>query len=483
MTAVSFLRKASNIKQPYSDVTMTVRKGDQIELDISHTGFGGKGIAKIDGFTIFVNQAVPGDRVLAAIVKKKKSHAEAKVREVLSPSPFRVEAPCLYSGFCGGCTWQFLRYDKQLEYKRLHVVEALRHIGGIEDVNVLPTLPSDAIFAYRNKMEFSCSDRRWVLPEQLDDDAVDRDFALGLHVPGTFDKVLDIDACLLQPDRGNEILGFVKAYMKTSGLPAYGLRSHEGFWRFLVVRHSLANDQWLVNIVTSAENRDVLMPLAADLMRTFPDIGAVVNNITARKSGVAVGEVEIPLAGRDHLEEHLGPYRFAVSANSFFQTNTRGAVKLYDKVKNFAALTGRERVLDLYSGTGTIPIWMADAAASVTGIEIVESAVVDARRNCEQNRISNCDFILGDMRAVLPEIKEKPDILIIDPPRTGMHPDVVKQVLALDVPRIVYVSCNPATLARDAGLMKDAYQVTRVQPVDMFPHTYHIESVACLEKR
>jgi 23S rRNA (uracil1939-C5)-methyltransferase len=471
-------------KQPHHpDVTMTVRKGDQIELDISHTGFGGKGIAKVDGFTIFVNQAVPGDRVLAAIVKKKKSHAEARVREVLSPSPFRVVAPCPYSGYCGGCTWQFLRYDRQLEYKRLHVIEALHHIGGIEDVNVLPTLPSDAIFGYRNKMEFSCSDRRWVLPEQLDDDAVDRDFALGLHVPGTFDKVLDIDACLLQPDRGNEILRFVKEYMKTSGLPAYGLRSHDGFWRFLVVRHSLANDQWLVNIVTSAENKDLLTPLAADLMRSFPDVGAVVNNITARKSGVAVGEVEILLAGQDFLEEHLGPYRFAVSANSFFQTNTAGAVKLYDTVKDFAALTGGEHVLDLYSGTGTIPIWLSDAAASVTGIEIVEAAVADARKNCAHNQISNCDFILGDMRTVLPEIREKPDVLIIDPPRAGMHPDVVKQVLELGAPRIVYVSCHPATLARDAGLMKDAYAVTRVQPVDMFPHTYHIESVACLERR
>jgi 23S rRNA (uracil1939-C5)-methyltransferase len=467
----------------HSDVTMTVRKGDQIELDITHTGFGGKGIAKVDGFTIFVNQAVPGDRVLAAIVKKKKSHAEARVREVLSPSPFRVVAPCPYSGYCGGCTWQFLRYDKQLEYKRLHVIEALHHIGGIEDVNVLPTLPSDAIFAYRNKMEFSCSDRRWVLPEQLDDDTVDRDFALGLHVPGTFDKVLDIDACLLQPDRGNEILRFVKAYMKTSGLPAYGLRSHEGFWRFLVVRHSLATDQWLVNIVTSAENRGSFDASGPELMRSFPDIGAVVNNVTARKSGVAVGEVEIPLAGRDHLEEHLGPYRFAVSANSFFQTNTsrRGEVIRYGQ--GFCGPDRRERVLDLYSGTGTIPIWLADAAASVTGIEIVESAVADARRNCEQNQISNCDFILGDMRTVLPEIREKPDILIIDPPRAGMHPDVVKQVLELGAPRIVYVSCHPATLARDAGLMKDAYAVTRVQPVDMFPHTYHIESVACLERR
>jgi 23S rRNA (uracil1939-C5)-methyltransferase len=471
-------------KQPHhSDVTMTVRKGDQIELDISHTGFGGKGIAKIDGFTIFVNHAVPGDRVLAVIVKKKKSHAEAGLREVLSPSVFRTDPPCPYSGFCGGCTWQFLRYDKQIEYKRQHVIEALHHIGGIDDADVMPTLPSEAVFAYRNKMEFSCSDRRWVLPAQLDDETIPRDFALGLHVPGTFDKVLDIDACLLQPGRGNEILRFVKSYMKNSGLPAYGLRSHEGFWRFLIVRHSLANDQWLVNIVTSAENRDVLKPLALELVQTFPDIGAVVNNVTTRKSGVAVGEFEIPLAGQEHLEEHLGPYRFAISANSFFQTNTRGAVRLYDTVKDFAALTGREHLLDLYSGTGTIPIWLSDAAAFVTGIEVVEAAVADARQNCGHNKVTNCKFILGDMRAVLPEIKEKPDVLVIDPPRTGMHPDVVKQVLELGTPRIVYVSCNPATLARDAGLMRDVYGIKRVQPVDMFPHTYHIESVACFERR
>lgn len=475
------MEKSTNLY--HLDITMTVRKGDQIELDISHTGFGGKGIAKIDGFAIFVNQALPGDRVLAVIVKKKKSHAEARIREVLSPSVFRTNPPCPYSGFCGGCTWQFLRYDKQIEYKRQHVVEALQHIGGIDDVDVMPTLPSEAIFAYRNKMEFSCSDRRWVLPAQLEDETIARDFALGLHVPGTFDKVLDIDACLLQPGRGNEILRFVKSYMQNSGLPAYGLRSHEGFWRFLIVRHSLTNDQWMVNIVTSAENMDVLKPLALELVGTFPDIKAVVNNITTRKSGVAVGEFEIPLVGRDHLEEHLGPYRFAISANSFFQTNTRGAVRLYDTVKEFAALTGREHVLDLYSGTGTIPIWLSDAAASVTGIEVVEAAVADARKNCGQNKVSNCNFILGDMRVVLPEIKEKPDVLVIDPPRTGMHPDVVKKVLELGSPRIVYVSCNPATLARDAGLMKDAYGIKRVRPVDMFPHTYHIESVACLERR
>jgi 23S rRNA (uracil1939-C5)-methyltransferase len=337
------------------------------------------------------------------------------------------------------------------------------------------------VFGYRNKMEFSASDRRWLLPQELGQD-IDIDFALGLHVPGTFNKVLDIDACLLQPDLGNKLLGEIKTEIKASGLPVYGLRSHEGFWRFVMVRHSVAKDQWMVNLITKTAAPERLAPIAERLMARHPEVVSVVNNVTARKSGVAVGEYELHLAGEAQIQDRIGSYTFHISSNSFFQTNTRGAGRLYGQVRKYADLTGAEKVVDLYCGTGTIAICLADLAREVIGFEIVESAVADAGANCRLNGITNCRFVLGDIRHSLAGMAEAPDLMVIDPPRVGMHKEVVKQVLALSPPRIVYVSCNPATLARDLGMMKEAYRVLEVQPVDMFPHTFHIEAVALLER-
>jgi 23S rRNA (uracil1939-C5)-methyltransferase len=375
-----------------------------------------------------------------------------------------------------------LIYDQQLIYKRRHVVESLEHIGLIKDAVVHPVIPAAVIFGYRNKMEFSCADRRWLLPDELERDDNDRDFALGLHVPGTFHKVIDTRQCLLQPDLGNQLLGEVRAYMRSSGLPVYGLRSHEGFWRFLVLRHSVAYDQWMVNIVTAAEDIKAVQPLADRILQNYPQVVSVINNVTSSKAGVAVGEFERVLAGTEVIADRIGDFEFEISANSFFQTNSRSAALLYDTVKEYAGLTGAETVLDLYSGTGTIPILMSGLCREIFGIEIVESAVADAEINCRKNGVNNCTFIQGDIRRCLSQIKQRPDVLIIDPPRSGMHKDVVKQVLALGVERIVYVSCNPATLARDIGMMGDGYRLIEVQPVDMFPHTHHIESVARIVK-
>jgi 23S rRNA (uracil1939-C5)-methyltransferase len=461
---------------------MTVRKNEIIECDVIDVAFGGKGLAKIDGLAVFIDQTVSGDRVAARIVRKKRNYAEAVLQEMLTPSPVRVEAPCPYSGFCGGCKWQFIDYPYQLELKRRHVAESLEHIALINGTLVHPTLPSDKVFGYRNKMEFSCSDRRWLMPHEMGTDA-DIGFALGLHVPGTFHKVLDTRACLLQPETGNRILDAVRSYMRASQWPVYGLRTHEGFWRFLVLRHSVARDQWMVNIVTATEDRRAVMPLAEIILAQFPGVVAVVNNITARRSGVAVGEREIHLAGDAVLTDRIGAFKFEISANSFFQTNTRGAQKLYDTVGRFAALKGHERVLDLYCGTGTIATWLAGQAREVIGLELVESAVADAQKNCRLNGIDNCRFILGDIKETLQAIDTIPDLLVIDPPRAGMHKDVVKQVLKLAPPTIVYVSCNPTTMARDMLDLKATYDVEEVQPVDMFPHTFHIESVARLLKR
>jgi len=461
---------------------MGIKKGQEIELTITDIAFGGKGLAKVEDFVIFVDRALPHDHIRARIIKKKKKYADAMILEILEPSPLRVKAPCLYNGFCGGCKWQSLDYDKQVEYKTKQVADAIKHIGLMDNVPVHSTIPSKKIFGYRNKMEFTCSDRRWLMPEEFEG-GENSGFGLGLHVPGTFFKVIDIKECFLQPELGNSILDEIRGYIKKSNIPVFGLRSHQGFWRFIVLRHSVFYDKWMVNIVTSNHDMSVVEPLAKLLTERYPEISSVVNNITSSSAGVAVGEYEVLLAGKPYIKDRLGPYEFKISANSFFQTNTRGAEQLYQIVKEHAHLTGKETVLDMYSGTGTIPLWLSDSAKEVTGIEIIESAVRDAEKNCINNNVENCKFILSDIRKALPDIKIKPDVMIIDPPRIGMHKDVIAQVINIRPERIVYVSCNPSTLARDINLLRDYYTVIEVQPVDMFPHTTHIESVARLEKK
>jgi 23S rRNA (uracil1939-C5)-methyltransferase len=462
---------------------MKIKKGLQAQVEITDVAFGGRGLVRLDGMAVFVDQTVPGDRVIIRISRKKKNYAEARVIELIQSSPLRIIAPCEYSGFCGGCKWQFIKYEQQLLYKRQHVLDSLEHIGSIRDVTVHDTIPSKLIFGYRNKMEFSCSDRRWLLPHELDRVDVDMGFALGLHVPGTFHKVIDTRECLLQPDLGNQLMDEVRTFMRSSDKPVYGLRSHIGFWRFLVLRHSVAHDQWMVNIVTSADGRKTVQPLADRLIDRYPKVVSIINNVTSRKAGVAVGDVEYTLAGSDIISDKISGFEFEISANSFFQTNTRGAAPLFKTVEKYAGLTGTETVLDLYSGTGTIPILLSEHSKAVTGIEIIESAVADAEKNCRKNGISNCRFIMGDIRKCLSQITQPPDVLIIDPPRAGMHKDVVKQVLELGAGRMVYVSCNPATMARDLQMMRDSYRLDEVQPVDMFPHTYHVEAVAKLMRR
>ena len=462
---------------------MTVKKGQRLDLQISDLAFGGKGLAKPDGFAVFVDQAIPGDFVQVQIIRKKKNYAEARVIELLESSADRIAPPCPYSGFCGGCKWQFLEYQKQLAYKRQHVVDALIHIGLIQSPHVHATIPSEHIFGYRNKMEFSCSDRRWALPHEMQQEVLDRSFALGLHVPGTFSKVIDIEACLLQPDTGNQILADIRDNIRASNLAPYGLKSQTGFWRFVVLRNSSFYGQWMVNIVSTYEESRVVKRLADRLTLQFPEIVSVVNNITDRKSGVALGDYEYLMAGEPQFRERIGSFEFIISANSFFQTNSMGAKTLYEVARRYADLGGHETILDLYSGTGTIAIFMAQSARKVIGIELAKSAIADAERNCRLNGVDNCQFVQGDMRDALPLLMEKPQVVLIDPPRAGMHKDVTKQILEIMPDRIVYISCNPASLARDVALLSENYKLIEVQPVDMFPHTYHVEAVANLERR
>jgi 23S rRNA (uracil1939-C5)-methyltransferase len=461
---------------------MPVKKGQILELGIEKLVLGGRGLALVNGLAIFVEKTVPGDEARVKVFRKKKNHAEARLVELIAPSPFRVKPVCRYCGFCGGCTWQFLDYEKQLFFKREHIVESLEHIGQLRGIRVHPVIASGKIFGYRNKMEFSFSDRRWLLPEELSLKDIPKDFALGLHVPGTFDKVLDTEACLLLPDTGNKILGDVRHYVKESRIPPYGLKSHKGFWRFLMLRHASSHDKWMVNIITSEEQRPWVQPLADLLCQKHKNITSVVNNVNTTRAGIAVGQWEILLSGEPFISDKIAGFEFEISANSFFQTNTGGAALLYETVKAYARLTGKETVVDLYSGTGTIPIFLSDSAGKVIGIEISERAVRDAQKNCQKNYIRNCRFICKEIKEGLKEIADMPDVMIIDPPRAGMHRDVIKIVRKLSPGRIVYLSCNPATLARDLALLKGDYIVEEVQPIDMFPHTYHIESVARLEK-
>jgi len=462
---------------------MSVKKGQQVELFISEMAFGGKGLARLNGYAVFVDQTVPADRIIARIVKKKKNFAEARVVDLLEPSPHRITPPCPYSGFCGGCKWQFVTYDKQLDYKRQHVADSLAHIGGIQGVTVHPTIPSHRQYGYRNKMEFTCSDRRWLLPDEMTaGEEIQAGFALGLHVPGTYYKVLDTKACLLQPEVGNQILDEIRDYIRASGLPVYGLRSHLGFWRFVMLRHSVSGDCWMVNIVTAVENERALRPLVDRLEKKFPQVVSIINNVTARKAGIALGEYEVCLSGSPVLSDQIGGYRFKISANSFFQTNTLGAEKLYGVVKEYAGLTGAEAVVDMYCGTGTIAICLSESAEQIVGLEIVESAVNDAETNCLLNRVTNCRFILGDIKDTFTRIGFRADVLIIDPPRAGINKHAIKQILDMKPARIVYVSCNPATMARDLSMIREGYRTLEIQPVDMFPHTFHIESVARLER-
>jgi len=458
-----------------------MKKGSELKLTIEKMAIGGRALSKHEGLVIFVDKAVAGDTVYAKIFKKKKKFAEARTIEIIQSSPYRVKPICKFSDYCGGCKWQFIDYDQQIIFKQQHVAEALEHIGKIELPNVHSTIRSPSIFEYRNKMEFSCSDRRWLMRSEMENN-MDRSFALGLHVPGTFDKVLDIGHCDIQKKQGNDILSDVRQFMKSSGEPAYGLKSHEGFWRFCVLRYSNAHDQWMVNIVTSVDKPELLQEMAKEICNRHANIVSFIHQISTRKAAVAVGEQEICLQGQDFIEDYIGPFAFKIAANAFFQTNTHAVVHLYERVREYARLKQSDVVWDLYCGTGTIAIWLAHGCKSVCGIEYVSDAVDNARQNCKENNITNCHFVCGDIKDQLKEQKEKPDVVIMDPPRAGTHPKVIAQLLSIGPRRIVYVSCNPSTMARDLGLLASHYEVKEIQPVDMFPHTFHIEAVARLER-
>lgn len=472
-------------------------QGDIIELTIESTGFEGKSVAKVDGFVVFVEGAVAGDIVRAKVFKTKKKFAEAKVVDVVSPSKDRVAARCTYFGTCGGCKWQHVGYATQLQYKQQHVIDAIERIGGFSGIPILPIIGSAEEYFYRNKLEFSFSPKAWLTEkdkaaEEPDASSSPRDtsFALGFHVPQRWDKVLHVDECFLLSELSNGILNAVRTFAEAHAIPPYDPETESGFFRNLVIREGKNTGDVMVNVVSFEDSPEVMTALTASLIKQFPEITTVINNVTKRKSQVAVGEYEKIYYGGGIIHDTIGKRLFQISANSFFQTNTKQAERLYSVVKEYAALKPSDVVYDLYCGTGSIGISISDSVRQVVGIELVESSIENAKKNAALNGITNCEFLCGDLKALLTKDvawKERfgvPDVIIVDPPRSGIHPKAVAELGAMNVPVIVYVSCNPATLARDLQLLAlFGYTVEKIQPVDMFPHTYHIECVARLVKR
>ena len=465
-----------------------VRKGEGVLLEIEDVAYGGLGVAHLDGLVIFVENGIPGQKVQVRIIQQKTDYLTARILQVEQPAPYEVPPRCSHFGICGGCKWQHVDYAKQLEFKRSVVEDSLRRIGGFQDTGVQDALPSPEVFFYRNKMEFSFSDRRWLLSEREQDEKP-KDFALGLHVPRRYDKIVDIDACYLQSPESNALLNLVRTFAMTSGRKPWSTTDHTGFWRHLVIREGKSTNQRMVNLVTSGKDEALLKQLSAKILESGIPVTGIVNNINRSKGSTAFGEEEWTVWGNPVIQEKLGNYLFEISANSFFQTNTHQAERLYETVVEFADFTGDEIVYDLYSGTGTISIFISGFVKQVLGIEVIEAAVKDARRNKEINQIKNVEFILGDVKNEMNRVEEvvevvgHPDVLIVDPPRAGLHPKSVQHILKLSSPKIIYVSCNPTTLARDLAVWKESYHLRQVRPVDMFPHTYHIETVALLERK
>jgi len=468
----------------------SLKKGQELTVTVDGLAFGGKGFCRYHDLVVFIERALPDQTVRIRISRQKQNYAEAKILEVIQESPFAIAPRCPHFGLngCGGCLWQNLNYTTQLEFKQQQVQDCLEHLGGFTNFQTEKILPADPIFFYRNKMEFSFSDRPWY-PDVTTIPENGPQLALGLHVPKRFDRILDITDCQLLSPLSNQILATVKEFARNSGIKPWCAREHTGFWRHLVAREGKNTGQLMLNLVTSPrpEHFPALDELAQQLHQTFPEITTIIHTVNRKPSDTAVGEVEKILLGPGRIVEQLDNLKFIISANSFFQTNSYQAKKLYDQIAELAALTGSEVVYDLYCGTGTISCYLAAQAARVIGFELVPQAIQDANENLRLNNISNCRFIEGDLKdqfvqnASTTSHLPSPDVLITDPPRAGMHPEVIQQIVKHRPPKIIYVSCNPATFARDVKLLSESgYELQQVRPVDMFPHTAHCEVVGVL---
>lgn len=460
------------------------------KVTITDVAAEGKAVAKVNELVIFVPYVVPGDVVDLQVKRKKNHYAEAVAVKFHEKSPLRTEPFCSHFGVCGGCKWQCLSYEEQLKYKQKQVFDNLTRIGKVELPEFRPILGSEKTRFYRNKLEFTFSNKRWLTEEEVKQDVkYDQMNAVGFHIPGAFDKVLAIDKCWLQDDISNQIRNAVRDYAYAHNFPFFDLRTQEGLLRNIMIRTSSTGELMVVLQckVTDGEGRRKMEEILQFMADSFPQITSlmyVINN----KCNDTIGDLDVEVfKGNDHIFEEMEGLRFKVGPKSFYQTNSEQAYNLYKVAREFAGLTGNELVYDLYTGTGTIANFVARQARKVVGIEYVPEAIEDAKVNSALNGIDNTLFYAGDMKDILTNdfIAEhgRPDVIITDPPRAGMHNDVTDVILAAEPKCIVYVSCNPATQARDLQLLDGKYKVTAVQPVDMFPHTHHVENVVQLERR
>ena len=467
---------------------MSKKKADFVleNVTVESVAAEGKAVAHVDGQVLFVEFAVPGDVVDVKVFKKKKNYMEGFVLNLVSPSPHRLEPFCPHFGVCGGCKWQPLPYSMQLEAKRQQVYDQLVRIGHLDVPEILPTLPSPKTEYYRNKLEFTASDKRWLYKDEDPETISPEDrIGLGFHVGKFFDKVLDIKDCHLQSEPSNAIRLFIKDFCIKNGLEFYNIRGNFGFFRSMFVRTTRRGEVMLILCFNydDKKKREALLDAVSE---RFPEIVSLYYVVNSKLNDSIADQSCILYKGSEVIYEEMEGLRFRIGPKSFYQTNSLQAERLYSVARDFAALKGDEIVYDLYTGTGTIAQFIAARARKVVGIEYVPEAIADARVNAEANGINNCVFYAGDMKDVLSpafiEENGRPDVIILDPPRAGIHPDVAKVILDAAPERMVYVSCNPASQARDLAIFSEKYKITAVQPVDMFPHTQHVENVCALER-
>lgn len=463
------------------------KQKEYASLHIEAMSSEGLGIAKPDGKVVFVNGAIPGDEVAARVVYAKKAYEEANTTEIIQSSADRVDPFCSHFGICGGCKWQYAKYNAQLAYKENIVDSAFERLAKVEILHKLPIVGCAQTQYYRNKLEFTFSNKKWLTLEQIksEDNDIKRD-ALGFHIPRLFDKIIDVDHCYLQGSGSNEIRNFIRDFAIKNNLSFYDIREQKGLLRTLIIKTTVADDV-LVFIVYGENNKEQIDLLNQAILKQFSNIGSFQYAINLKKNDSIFDLDPILVSGKDHIIEVLGDKKYKIGPKSFFQTNPIQGKILYDITKEFAAVQKHETVYDLYTGVGSIALYVADDCKQVIGIEEVAPAIEDAKVNTALNQATNCHFYTGDVKKIigsdLYNKHGKPDVIITDPPRAGMHEDVVRELLNLEANRIVYVSCNPGTQARDIALLNEKYEVAKMQAVDMFPHTKHIENIALLKLR
>lgn len=437
-----------------------------------------------DGKIVLIPNVVPGDVVDVKVFKKKSKYYEGIAIHFHEKSADRIPPICSHFGYCGGCKWQNMQYEAQLKYKQNEVWNHLKRIGKVTLPEMTPIVGSKDIFYYRNKMEFSFSDTKWLTPEQIaSEEVIDREHALGFHIPKMWDKILDINHCYLQPDPSNAIRNGLKAFCMQNQIPFYSPRQQTGLMRSLMIRTSSIGEIMVLVQFYAPMEKEIAMVMGY-LEQNFPEITSLQYVINQKANDTIYDQEVVCFAGKNFIEEEMEGLKFKIQAKSFYQTNSKQAYELYQITRDFAQLSGKEVVFDLYTGTGTIALFVSKLAKKVVGVEAVADAIKDAEENAKNNQISNCHFEVGDMKNVFNDEfiarHGKPDVVITDPPRDGMHADVVAQLLKIEAPKIVYVSCNSATQARDLALLDEKYEVQKIQPVDMFPQTYHVENVVLL---